>query len=165
MKKQKETDRKEIERATATLSSFVEKAYSKSELLVVWADIRSLFEENQWDNLPEVEKNTKPYLASAICQAREVIKRNNPSWADETRASITESIAARDEAASQSVDEKLGECSGTLFFRLAMSYELKDAYSTKYGLSIALENESHEQLSQGSNQSTESLGASNLDFL
>ena len=56
IEKQKETDRKEIDRSTATLPVFVEKAYSKSELLLVWSEIEGIFDENQWSNLPEVEK-------------------------------------------------------------------------------------------------------------
>lgn len=60
VEKQKEDDKGQIERSTATLYAFVEKSYSRNELDCEWDKIMDQFIENGWESgSPVLEKTNK----------------------------------------------------------------------------------------------------------
>ena len=163
--KQVEDDERKLSRSTSTTLATIKQDYLKSELVHEWERTKTIFQERNWmADLPTLQKPTgssaynKESYAMAICQARDIIKRKDPMWANNTQSAIQSEIDTRDSETNNTINEKMNDAIHSYFFKLHINEEVHNAYSE----TIQLEDNNDHQQSQNSTGSYVSAGASLL---
>ena len=157
-----EDDERKLSRSISTALATVKQDYLKSELVHEWDWTKTIFQERNWmPDLPTLQRPTsssaynKESYAMAICQARDINKRKDPMWANNTQSAIQSEIDTRDSETNNTINEKMNDAIHSYFFKLHMNDEVHNAYSE----TIQPEDNNDHQQSQNSTGSYVSAGA------